>query len=321
MEMFVDILGVILGLVFILKGADVMVEGSSSLARKFRISEAVIGLTVVAFGTSLPEFVVSFFSAIRGSGDMSAGNILGSNIFNSLVILGASAFIAPVLVNKRALIVDIPLSLVAAVTFCLLCFDMWLWGASGNVLSRWDALIFLICFAAFMYYNFWLARHKKEEMKVEAVDEVTAWILAKIVAGIVLLVWGGNILIDSASSIAMEFGVSEAIIGLTILAGGTSAPELATSVMAAYKGKMDMAVGNVVGSNVFNVFFVLGACAMIRPMEITDIKLLDVIMFVGGPLLLWTFALLFRRINRLMGAIMVLAYLTYLALLVRTAIA
>lgn len=320
MEMLLNSVGVILGLAFILKGADMMVDGSSDLARKFRISEAVIGLTVVAFGTSLPEFVVSFFSALRGSGDMSVGNIMGSNIFNSLVILGASAFMATVTVSRRALLVDIPLSLLAAVVLSLLCFDTVLHGTPINLLSRTNALVLLFFMGLFMYYNYLLVKRGKSQMAVEQVDKPTWRILLFIAVGIALLVIGGNVLIDSASSIALELGVSEAVIGLTILAAGTSAPELATSVVAARKGKIDMAIGNVVGSNVFNVFFVLGTCGLIRPIVVSDIQPLDVVMFVGGPLLLWLFAALFRRINRWMGAVMVLAYVAYLVVLVRQAV-
>ncbi|MBQ7571713.1 MAG: calcium/sodium antiporter [Bacteroidaceae bacterium] len=320
MEMLLNSVGVMLGLAFILKGADMMVDGSSDLARKFRISEAVIGLTVVAFGTSLPEFVVSFFSALRGSGDMSVGNIMGSNIFNSLVILGASAFMATVTVSRRALLVDIPLSLLAAVVLSLLCFDTVLHGTPINLLSRTNALVLLFFMGLFMYYNYLLVKRGKSQMTVEQVDKPTWRILLFIAVGIALLVIGGNVLIDSASSIALELGVSEAVIGLTILAAGTSAPELATSVVAARKGKIDMAIGNVVGSNVFNVFFVLGTCGLIRPIVVSDIQPLDVVMFVGGPLLLWLFAALFRRINRWMGAVMVLAYVAYLVVLVRQAV-
>ena len=321
MEMLLHILGVLLGLFLIIKGADTMVDGSSSLARKFRISEAVIGLTVVAFGTSLPEFVVSFFSALQGSGDMSVGNIMGSNIFNSLVILGASAFVMVIPVGRRALKIDIPLSFFAALICCLLCFDTYLWHKSENMITRYDALIFCACFALFMYYNYRLAMRDKEGMKVEEVKDATWLILFKIVAGILLLVVGGRVLIYSATNIAQEFGVSEAVIGLTILAGGTSAPELATSVVAALKGRHDMAVGNVVGSNVFNVFFVLGSAGLIRPLEVADIQPLDIAMFLGGPVLLWIFAILFRRINRMMGAIMVLVYLAYLVKLILMATA
>lgn len=314
------ILGVVLGIFLILKGADTMVDGSSALARKFRISEAVIGLTVVAFGTSLPEFVVSFFSALRGSGDMSAGNVMGSNIFNSLCILGASAFFAAIPINRRALYIDIPLTLFAAVVCCLLGFDAWIWGKEQNELSRLDGFLLLVIFGIFMAYNFYLARLRPDADKVvEEKQSSTLWILVKVVLGIALLVVGGNVLVESASEIAKEFGVSEAVIGLTILAAGTSLPELATSVVAARKGSIDMAIGNVVGSNVFNVFFVLGTASLIRPMQIADIQHLDVALFLGGPVLLWVLAILFHRINRLMGAILVLVYVVYLFLLVQWA--
>ena len=317
--MLLDIIGVVAGIYLILKGADTMVDGSSALARKFRISEAVIGLTVVAFGTSLPEFVVSFFSALRGSGDMSAGNVMGSNIFNALCILGASAFFAVIPINRRALWLDLPMMFFAALMCCLLGFDAWLWHGGQNELSRLDGLVLLFFFALFMGYNFWLARRwRRSQMFVE--EKMAAWLIAlKIVGGIAMLVVGGNVLVDSASDIALEFGVSEAVIGLTILAAGTSLPELATSIVAARRGSIDMAVGNVVGSNVFNVFFVLGTASLLRPMLINDIQPLDVLLFVVGPLLLWVLALLFRRINHWMGVLLVLVYLVYLTLLVRGA--
>ena len=321
-NMVLDLIGVVLGIFFILKGADTMVDGSSSLARKFSISEAVIGLTVVAFGTSLPEFVVSFFASLKGSGDMSAGNVMGSNIFNALCILGASAFFTAIPIRKRALYIEIPLSFLAAVVMCLLGFDAWLWHASQNELSRWDGLVLCVFFLFFMGYNLYIAlRRPDANTTVEGEKDKTLWILLKIVAGIALLVVGGNVLVDSASNIALEFGVSEAVIGLTILAAGTSLPELATSVVAARRGSIDMAIGNVVGSNVFNVFFVLGTASLIRPMLITDIRPIDVLLFVGGPLLLWLFAFLFRRIERWMGAILVLTYVAYLFFLVKQATA
>ncbi|MBQ8050997.1 MAG: calcium/sodium antiporter [Bacteroidaceae bacterium] len=320
--MLLDVLCIVLGIFLILKGADTMVDGSTGLARKFRISEAVIGLTVVAFGTSLPEFVVSFFASLKGCGDMSAGNVMGSNIFNALCILGASAFFAAIPINKRALYIDIPMCFFAALALCLLGFDAWLWHAQQNILSRWDGLILLFVFVLFMGYNFYLARRRPDADEVLEGGKENTWIiLVKIVLGIAMLVFGGNVLVDSASNIAKEFGVSEAVIGLTILAAGTSLPELATSIVAARRGSIDMAIGNVVGSNVFNVFFVLGTASTIRPMLIADIQPLDVLMFVGGPVLLWLFALLFRRINRWMGTILVLTYVAYLVLLVKQATA
>ena len=320
MMVFLYFVGVIAGLALIIKGADVMVDSSSDLARKFSISESVIGLTVVAFGTSLPEFVVSFFSILNGSGDMSIGNVMGSNIFNSLVILGASAFVSSIVIHRRPLYVDIPMSIFTALICSLLSFDVYLRGAEENALSRWDGLFLWIFFALFMYYNYWLSRRKNDEDKVEHIDQKTYTIVLKLILGLVVLVVGGQVLIKSATEVAHTFGVPEAVIGLTILAAGTSAPELATSVVAAYKGKLDLAIGNVIGSNVFNVFFVLGTCSLIRPIYVEQIQPLDVAMFIGGPMLLWTFSLLFRRINRLMGFIMVAAYVSYVVVLVRQVI-
>ena len=319
--MWFDVLLVVLGIYLILRGADTMVEGSSKLARKFSISEAVIGLTVVAFGTSLPEFVVSFFSALRGSGDMSAGNVMGSNIFNALCILGASAFFTTIPINRRSQRIDIPLMLFAALACCLLGFDAWLWKGAENELSRWDGAVLFGIFLVFMGYNFYLARLQPDVDAVVEEKTPTIRIVWKIIKGIALLVVGGNILVDSAADIAFEMGVSEAVIGLTILAAGTSLPELATSIVAARRGSIDMAIGNVVGSNVFNVFFVLGAASLLRPMQIADIRLQDIVLFIGGPTLLWLCALLFRKINRWMGALLVLVYVVYLVLLVRAATA
>lgn len=319
--MWLDIFLVVLGIYLILKGADIMVDGSSRLARKFSISEAVIGLTVVAFGTSLPEFVVSFFSALKGSGDMSAGNVMGSNIFNSLCILGASAFFTAVPINRRSLWIDLPLMLLAAVVCCLLGFDEWLWQGTQNVLSRWDGAVLSVFFLLFMGYNFHTARLQPDNDAVVEEKTATSVIAIKILSGIALLVAGGNILVDSAADIAIEMGISEAVVGLTILAAGTSLPELVTSIVAARRGSIDMAIGNVVGSNVFNVFFVLGTSSLLRPMQITGIKLQDITLFIGGPALLWLFALLFRRIDRWQGALLVLVYMVYLVLLVKTATA
>jgi len=320
MMVFLYFVGVVAGLALIIKGADVMVDSSSDLARKFSISESVIGLTVVAFGTSLPEFVVSFFSTLNGSGDMSIGNVMGSNIFNSLVILGASAFVSSIVIHRRPLYVDIPMSIFTALICSLLSFDVYLRGAEENALSRWDGLFLWIFFALFMYYNYWLSRRKNDEDKVEHIYQKTYMIVLKLILGLVVLVVGGQVLIKSATEVAHTFGVPEAVIGLTILAAGTSAPELATSVVAAYKGKLDLAIGNVIGSNVFNVFFVLGTCSLIRPIYVEQIQPLDVAMFIGGPMLLWIFSLLFRRINRLMGFIMVAAYVSYVVVLVRQVI-
>ena len=314
--MALDILCIVLGIVMILKGADTMVDGATGLARRLRVGEVVIGLTVVAFGTSLPEFVVSMFSALKGSADMSAGNVVGSNIFNTLAILGVTAIVTTVPVGRRALFVDIPLSLFSALIFILLCFDMYLWGWDVNQLSRLDGALLLLLFAIFMGYSFWLSRRKVEVDSFVEDKQGYALILLKIVLGIALLVLGGNILVDSAASVAREFGVSEAVIGLTLLAAGTSLPELATSAVAARKGSVGMAVGNVIGSNVFNVFLVLGAASLIRPMQIEGIRGLDVAFLLGSSLAVMLLAIAFRRLNRWMGILLVVAYAVYLALLI-----
>ena len=314
-------LGVLLGLYGIVKGADWLVDGSSALARKFRITEVVIGLTIVAFGTSMPEFVVSLFASLNGSGDMSVGNVMGSNIFNSLVILGATAFVAMVPVGRRALYVDIPWSILAALACWTVCFDMPLWHKPDNELSRLSAGILLVVFFVFMVYNYWLARRSRRAMEVVESNIPNRTILLQIVGGLVALVVSGRVMVNCASEVARLLHISEAVIALTIVAGGTSAPELVTSIIAARKGRLEMAIGNAIGSNVFNVFFVLGLAGLISPMKIADISDVDILLFVGGPILLWLFAWLFRRISRWMGALLVLVYLCYLVYLVRAAIA
>ena len=322
MQILLYSLGVFVGLYLIVKGADWLVDGSAALARKFRITEVVIGLTIVAFGTSMPEFVVSLFSSLKGSGDMSVGNVMGSNIFNSLVILGATAFVAAVPVGRRALWVDIPWSIVAAVACWAVCFiDIPLAPKPTHELTRMGAAVFLGFFAVFMAYNYWLAKRSRHAMEIQESSVPNRLIFMQVIGGLLALVVGGRVMVDCASQVAHLLHVSEAVIALTIVAGGTSAPELATSIIAARKGRLEMAIGNAIGSNVFNVFFVLGSAGMICPMQIRDINHLDVLMFVGGPVLLWLMAFTFRRISRLMGAFLVLAYLTYLIQLIRLATA
>ena len=321
MEIILYSIGVLVGLCGIVKGADWLVDGASALARKFRITEIVIGLTIVAFGTSMPEFIVSFFSALRGSGDMSVGNVMGSNIFNSLVILGATSFVATVPVGRRALWVDIPWSIVAAVGCWLVCFDMPLWPKAANELTRAGACIFIVVFMIFMGYNFWLAKRSRHAMEVQETTISNRVIAMQILVGLVTLVAGGRVMVECASRVAYLLHVSEAIIALTIMAGGTSAPELVTSIVAARKGSLQMAIGNAIGSNVFNVFFVLGLAGLIQPMQIRDLNTIDLIMFVASPIFLWLLALFFRRINRWMGLLLVLTYLAYLVQLIREAIA
>lgn len=323
--MIFNIFSLLLGIALILWGADKLTDGACDMARRFNVSEMVIGLTVIAFGTSMPEFIVSFYSAILGVGNMSAGNIVGSNLFNTLVIVGASAMMVPMTVKKGTIWHDIPFSMIAGVVLMLLCMDTLLSGGKRDVLSRADGVVLMMFFAIFMSYTFSLARHKEksksEEEQSQDVELMPLWkVIALLVFGCGALVGGGEILVDSATEIALSLGVNEALIGLTICAAGTSLPELATSIVAARKGSVDMALGNAIGSNLFNVFFVLGACSCIRPLDVGGITMMDWGMLQLSSVLVWVFAFSRHRIGRVEGSIMALAYMAYLAFIVVKAI-
>jgi len=312
--MVLNLVLLVVGVALILLGADKLTDGACGLARRFSVSELVIGLTVVAFGTSLPEFIVSFLSALKGVGGMSAGNVVGSNIFNTLVIVGATAVFCPILVNKGLLWRDIPFSLFAAIAFWCLCGD-------GDI-SLADGIVLLLFFTIFMRYTMSVARHKDTgEDEGESKELMPMWkILLFLAGGGAALIGGGQLLVNAATEIALKLGVSETVIGLTIVAAGTSLPELATSIAAARKGSADMAIGNAIGSNIFNVFFVLGTCSVISPMTVSDLKLLDMLMLVGSGVLIWVFCATGKRVNRLEGATMVIAYIAYLTYLVMQAV-
>ena len=302
-----NIVWVVIGTVLLLWGADRFTDGACGIARKWHVSELVIGLTIVAFGTSLPEFVVSLFSSLRGSADMSIGNIIGSNIFNTLVIVGASCLMMKMVADKGVLLRDVP--------FCILVSAILVgFGLMGQI-YRWGALILCILFLIFLAYNMYLVKSQKETLS-STTEEMSGWrLLFLIIIGICTLVGGGQLLVNSAAELARAFGVSESVIGLTILAGGTSLPELATSVMAARKGSQGVALGNVIGSNVFNISFVLGVCNLIRPMQIQDISFVDWGVMLGSCLLLWLFAFTGGRITKTEGSILLLCYAAYLSFL------
>lgn len=275
------------GLVLIVKGADWLTEGASSIARRFHVSSLVIGLTIVAFGTSMPEMVVSMFSAIQGKTSMAIGNIVGSNIFNSLAIMGVTAMICPVVCTKQNLHVDIPLSVWVSGLLLLLSL-------LGSGLSWYDGLILLIGCAAFILYSIYLAKlgqkndidGNKENME----NEMPRWkAILMFMIGIAGLVIGGNWMVDGASGIASLLGVSDAIIAVTILAAGTSFPELMTSVVAARKGDTDMAMGNVVGSNIINILLILGVSSVIAPLPLGEIGVYDLMIVLGSSILLLLF--------------------------------
>ena len=305
--MVLEIILLLVGIVLVLWGADRFTDGASGLARKWHVSELVIGLTIVAAGTSLPEFMVSLLSTLQGSADMSTGNIIGSNIFNSLVIMGASALMLPLAVDKALLYRDMTITiLVSLMLFGLVFFD--------STISRSDALIFLAFFAIYIYYTFYLARkNRKAEKEKEAEKTGSYLVLAfQIIIGMAALVIGARLMVTEGASMARHWGVSESVIGLTILAGGTSLPELATSMVAARKGREGLAVGNVIGSNVFNIAGILGLCTLIRPMQVENIALTDWIALVGSGIIVWIVSFTRGKIEKWEGCFLLLCYLLYM---------
>lgn len=317
--MVIDILLTILGAVLVLVGADKLTDGSVALARRFEIPELVIGLTIVAFGTSLPEFIVSLLASINHAPAMSVGNIMGSNIFNTLMIVGFSALMCPIVVSKNTIYKDIPLSILASCVLPALALDS-IFGQSsgGDVLSRGDGIVLLGFFIIFMAYTFFISKGNGSEAPEESTAPVmSGWkIAAFLLLGLAGLIGGGELFVNGATGIARSFGVSEAVIGLTLVAGGTSLPELATSVIAARKGQSAMAIGNVVGSNLFNVFWILGCCSCIAPLPVDGIVWSDFAVLLGANLLFWFFSRTSHRVVRYEGAVLVACYVGYIAYLI-----
>ncbi len=320
--MWLDILLSVVGAVLVLWGADKLTDGSVALARRFLIPEMVIGLTIVAFGTSLPEFVVSLMASLDGVPAMSVGNVVGSNLFNTLVIVGVSALCFPIAISNATVTKDIPLSVLASVALMALALDVLVNGGSDDVLSRGDGVVMLCFFAIFMAYTFSLAR---QGAVPDATDEaqgggaMSLWrISLYIVLGIAALIGGGELFVDGATGIARGLGMSEAVIGLTLAAGGTSLPELATSIVAARKGQSAMAIGNVIGSNLFNIFWILGFCATLFPLPVAGLTTLDFVFLVLSGLLFWLFARTNHRIVRWEGAVLTGCYVAYIAYLIMT---
>lgn len=298
----------VVGIALVLWGADRFTDGACAAARRWNVSEMVIGLTIVALGTSLPEFMVSFFSVLKGSADMSVGNIVGSNIFNTLVIVGASAMMMKMPVERSLLVFDIPLSLFAALSLYFVAYY------DGNI-RRIEGLGLLLFFCAFLYYTFWRSCKTNPEVE-QNVSNVAQMPIPKILLlsmiGCGCLIFGGHLMVDNAAELAREWGISERIIGLTILAAGTSLPELATSMMAARKGSDGLALGNAIGSNVFNIAFVIGICSIVKPMAVSDISMADWFTLLASNVLLWVLAFSHRSLGSWKGAVLVLSYIAYL---------
>lgn len=298
----------IVGIALVLWGADRFTDGACAIARRWNVSEMVIGLTIVALGTSLPEFMVSFLSVLKGSADMSVGNIVGSNIFNTLVIVGASALMMKMPVERTLLVYDIPFSMFAALCLYFVA------SSDGNI-RRIEGLALLLFFAGFLYYTFWRSHKKNPEAGSEtskAEHTPIMNIIVLLVLGCASLVFGGHLMVNNAADLAREWGISERIIGLTILAAGTSLSELATSMMAARKGSDGLALGNAIGSNVFNIAFVIGICSIVKPMAVSDISIADWFTLIFSNVLLWVLAYARHRLASWKGAVLVAAYIAYL---------
>ena len=299
------VIWLLVGLGLIVLGADWLVEGASSIARKAGVSEFVIGLTIVGFGTSCPELVVSLTGAWEGNADVAVGNVLGSNIFNVLFILGLTALLCPVSMTADNRKRDIPETLLVTVLF--LGFGM------VNGLSRWEGALFLLLFALYIFASFRRGKPSDEEEKVLSKPRKLWLSILLVLAGLAGLIFGGNLFVDSATALARMLGVSDKFIAVTILAGGTSLPELATSLVAALKGRDQLALGNILGSNVFNILLILGSSALITPLSFTSVTYLDalVLLLSVALLLLWTYTGRRERIDRWEGAFMLLLFGAY----------
>lgn len=314
-----NLLFLIGGLVLILIGANALTDGASAVAKRFRISSLVIGLTIVAFGTSAPELTVSLVSALKGSADIAIGNVVGSNIFNTLMIVGCTAAIVPIAITRGTLKHEIPLCLLAALVLSVCASDVLLGSGPADVISRSEGLLLLGFFLIFMAYTFSIAKSGAANDDDTAIKEMPLWRSAFYIAGgLAALVYGGQIFVDGASGIARSLGVTESVIGLTLVAGGTSLPELATSVVAALKKNPEMAIGNVIGSNLFNIFFVLGCSATITPLTIQGLTPVDFSVLILSAVLLYVFGLFFRKrtITRWEGLALVACYVGYTAYLI-----
>lgn len=306
MDLIIQIGLLALGFFMLVKGADYFVDGAAGIATKFGIPQLVVGLTIVAMGTSAPEAAVSITGAMNGAADISIGNVVGSNILNILIILGITGFITTVAVQKSTLMIEMPFMLLITIVLIVL-------GMSGNELTFVEGIIFWILFLVYLGYLYVLAKKGTEE---EATEERPVWKLILIIlVGGAVVVLGANISVESATNIATAIGISEKFIGLTIVALGTSLPELVASVTAARKGNADIAIGNIVGSNIFNILFVLGTSALITPIPYKASFLLDGVVAVAAGILLWVATIRKKELNRTWGIIMLLGYVAYFAYL------
>ena len=347
-SMAINIVLLVLGVIIVLKGADWLTDGAVNIATRFGVSQMVIGLTIVAMGTSMPEFCVSMVSALKGTPDLAVGNVVGSNTLNTLLIVGCSALVAPIMVKRSSVKRDIPFAVVASLLMLLFCLD----GAIGRV----DAAVLFAGFSLFMFVTLKYAKTTEgpaaavatsgaatttgiseastsQASSSEASSSETSAseasqasgtsmlnAIVMLVVGLLCLIAGSNMFVDNASFVASSLGVSDAVIGLTIVAGGTSMPELATSMVSAKKGNSDIAIGNVIGSNVFNILMIIGITGLVKPMHIAGITTLDLIMMLASMLLMWFFCRTTYKVKRWEGAVLTIIYLAYLTWLIMNAV-
>lgn len=305
------------GFLLLIKGADFFVEGSSSIAKKFNIPSLIIGLTIVAFGTSAPEAAVSITAAIRGQNEMAIANVVGSNIFNILFVVGVTAMIEPIYVQKSTILKEFPFLLLSSIVLAILAYDVWFQGYNENILTRADGLIFIALFIIFIYYLIDMAINSNDETSEEnyKVMPLSKSILLSI-GGLLGIIIGGNFVVNSASDIAMSLGMSENLVGLTIVAIGTSLPELATSIVAAKKGESDIAIGNAVGSNIFNILFVLGVSSCISNVPVQAEAFTDMFVMIVSTIIVYVLAISNRKINKVEGMIISLLYIAYFVFII-----
>lgn len=309
----------LVGFAILIVGADFLVKGASSIAKKFKVSDLIIGLTVVSFGTSAPELAVNISAGISNSPGMAVGNIVGSNIFNLLIIVGLAALVRPITLKSSLVVIEIPYAILACFALVFVAGDYFL-GDGEGIISMSDGFILLLFFSIFIYYIFLSAKKgmiEEDDAPKEEKYYSMRWSLLFVIGGLVALIFGGDLIVVNATKLARDWGMSETVIGLTIVAAGTSLPELATSLMAAYKGNSDIAIGNVVGSNIFNIFFILGVSALITPLPFEPRSMVDalVAMFATALVLFLSFRGRGQKIDKKEGSVLIVLYFIYVSYL------
>lgn len=309
----------LVGFALLIKGADYFVEGASKIAQSLRVSPLLIGLTIVAFGTSAPEASVSFIAAFEGNSDVAIGNVVGSNIFNITFILGVTALVFPLTVQSDTIRKEIPFALLGAVSLLVLISDIQFQSSNTNMITRTEGILLLLFFAIFLYYVFEMARNNRAQAEenptdIENTPKVKNAILT--IGGLAAIIFGGNLVVENSIQIALSLGMSETLVGLTIVAVGTSLPELVTSVTAALKKQTEIALGNIIGSNIFNIFFILGTSATIHPLAVDSKIFLDVWIMIFVTALLMILVRTQHKISKIEGVILAIFYIIYVTFII-----